>query len=49
MKTPCYVKTGRCCLFKRNNLLGINFSDLITVVFYSECPFTFIFPSANSS
>jgi hypothetical protein len=22
MKTPCYVKTGRCCLFKRNNLLG---------------------------
>ena len=29
--------------------LGINFSDLITVVFYSERPFTFIFPSANSS
>ena len=23
MKTPCYVKTGRCCLFKCNNLLGI--------------------------
>ena len=22
MKTLCYVKTGRCCLFKRNNLLG---------------------------